>query len=461
MSTVTSSRQTGQRLALATLCAAQFMIALDYSIIYVALPTIATDLELTPATAQWVVSGYSIFFAGLLLVGGRLADRFGAGATFVASASLFGVASLVGGLADDGGLVLAARAAQGVAAAVLQPSVLGLLSARFTGDARAGAVAMWGAVGASGLAVGVVLGGVLTGLGWQWTFLVNVPIAAVAVAGALAAFRGAGDRSSTTPVPVVGAVTATVALLASVFALTLVADQAQQRTGLLVAGVVVAVVSGAAFLRHERSATPLIEHALRRPRTIRLGAVATALYMGSVGSEFYLVTLLLQQEHDYRPLAAGLGFLPLAALVTVGNIVAGRLIPRWTSPRVLLLGFVLSAVGLALLAATGVGHGYSTGVLPGLLISGFGHGIVYTSMFSLGTSDVPPGLEGGAGAILTTSQYLSAAVTVALLTIVLAVSPPSLRFAAAFAVTTLFAVAGAALAARARTVVPVGTGATR
>lgn len=109
MSTVTSSRQTGQRLALATLCAAQFMIALDYSIIYVALPTIATDLELTPATAQWVVSGYSIFFAGLLLVGGRLADRFGAGATFVASASLFGVASLVGGLADDGGLVLAAR----------------------------------------------------------------------------------------------------------------------------------------------------------------------------------------------------------------------------------------------------------------------------------------------------------------------------------------------------------------
>lgn len=433
-------------LALPALCAAQFMIALDYSIIYVALPTIATDLSMTEASAQWIASAYAIFFAGFLLVGGRLADRFGTRKAFVLASVLFGVFSLLGGFAQNDALLLIARGGQGISAALLQPAVLGLLSATFDGTARARAVAVWGAVGASGLAVGVVLGGVLTAVDWRWTLLINVPIAAVAIAGAILGFAKTGEVQGRAPIPLLGAAAGTVALLSSVFLLTIVAE-ARPDPVLLTTAVVVTLVSGTAFLLHERSgARPLIDRAIRKVRTIRLGSVATAFYMASVGAEFYLVTLLLQQVHGYAPLMAGLGFLPLAALVTIGNMVAGRLIPRFTSPRVLFAGFAISAAGLALLALTGTVDSYAAGVLPGLLLSGLGHGIVYTSMFSLGTSRIPAGLEGGAGAVLTTSQYLSSAVSVAILTIVLAAAPAELRFLSAFAVTTAFAVAGMGVA---------------
>lgn len=433
-------------LALPALCAAQFMIALDYSIIYVALPTIATDLSMSEASAQWIASAYAIFFAGFLLVGGRLADRFGTRRVFVLASVLFGVFSLLGGFAQNDSLLLIARGGQGVSAALLQPAVLGLLSATFDGAARARAVAAWGAVGASGLAVGVVLGGVLTAVDWRWTLLINVPIAAVAIGGAILGFAKTGDVRGRAPIPLLGAAAGTVALLSSVFLLTIVAEAGPDPL-LLTTAVVVTLVSGTTFLLHERSgARPLVDRAIRKVRTIRLGAVATAFYMASVGAEFYLVTLLLQQVHGYAPLMAGLGFLPLAVLVTVGNMVAGRLIPRFTSPRVLFAGFAISATGLALLALTGTVSSYAAGVLPGLLLSGLGHGMVYTSMFSLGTSRIPAGLEGGAGAVLTTSQYLSSAVSVAILTIVLAAAPAEVRFLSAFAVTTAFAVAGMGIA---------------
>lgn len=432
--------------ALPALCVAQFMVALDYSIIYVALPTVATDLHMSDAGAQWIASAYAIFFAGFLLLGGRLADRFGARKVFVLACVLFGLFSLLGGFAGSDVALLIARGGQGVSAALLQPAVLGLLSVTFDGAARTRAVAIWGAVGASGLAVGVVLGGVLTAVDWRWTLLINVPLALVAAGGAILGFSRAGEVENRAPVPLLGATSGTVALLSSVFLLTIVAEP-RANPSLVIAAVVVAFASGTTFLLHERTgARPLIDRGIRKVRSIRLGAVATAFYMASVGAEFYLVTLLLQQAHGFAPLTAGLGFLPLAALVTVGNIVAGRFIPRFTSARLLLAGFAISAAGLALLALTGTVSSYTVGVLPGLLLSGLGHGIVYTSMFSLGTSRIPAGLEGGAGAVLTTSQYLSSAVSVAILTIVLAAAPVGLRFPAAFAVTTAFALAGMGLA---------------
>ncbi|UWD79243.1 MFS transporter [Curtobacterium flaccumfaciens] len=442
--TTTETRQKPHGLALATLCAAQFLVALDFSVMYVALPTIGSDLNLSDAAAQWVVSAYAVFFAGLLLVGGRLTDRLGARNVFVASFLLFGLASLVGGFAPNGEVLLGARAAQGAAAALLQPSVLGLLSATFDGENRKRAVSVWGAVGASGLALGVILGGVLTALDWRWTFLINLPFVAAGIAGALVAFRSVDAHRSQERIPVTGAVLGTASLLTAVFALTIVAEPTPNLV-LGGAAFVAFVVAGVLFLRHERGPTPLIERALRQVRSIRLGAAATALYMASVGSEFYLVTLLLQQAHGYSPLQAGFGFLPLAVMVTIGNIVAGRLISRLPVERVLLVGFIIGAGGLLLLAITGRAD-YAYGVLPGLLISGFGHGIIYTSMFALGTAEVPAGLEGGAGALLTTSQYLSSSVTVAVLTIVLTVVEGDAAFTVAFLVTAACAVAGLGVA---------------
>src|SRR3954469_3004957 len=194
---------------LAVLSAAQFLLALDYSIVYVALPVIARDLHLDLTAAQWVVSAYAVPFAGLLLLGGRLADRLGAGRLFLAATLLFGAASTAGGLAGDGTVLLAARGVQGLAAALLQPAILGLIGSWFpAGPARTRALSVWGAVGASGLAAGVVLGGALTRYSWRWTFLVNVPVTLACALGA-AVWLVSTARARPAPVPLVGSLLAT------------------------------------------------------------------------------------------------------------------------------------------------------------------------------------------------------------------------------------------------------------
>jgi predicted MFS family arabinose efflux permease len=247
-------------------------------------------------------------------------------------------------------------------------------------------------------------------------------------------------------VPLTAAVLGTGALLAFVVSLTLVADPAAS-SALVGGAFLVAALLVIGFLVNEaRSQNVMVDRSLRGDRSLKVGIVATYLYMASVGSEFYLVTLLLQELENFSPLWAGLGFLPLAALVTLGNMAAGRAVERIGAETTLTLGFLISAAGLALLAVL-LGSGpYATHLLPGLLLSGFGHGVIYTSMFVIGTRDVPEGHQGSAGALMTTSQYLSAAVTVALLTIVLGPVPEAGEFRWAFLVTTGFAVAGALLA---------------
>jgi predicted MFS family arabinose efflux permease len=418
-------------MSLAVLSLAQFLVALDYSIVYVALPSIARDLGLDPAAAQWVISAYAVLFAGFLMVGGRLSDRFGARRMFVLAMVAFGVTSALGGLAGGGALLLAARGTQGLAAALLQPAVLALLGLTYpAGPARNRALAVWGSVGASGLAAGAILGGLLTVVSWRWTFLINVPLTALAAIGAVRSFRV--HASGSAAVPLVASLLGTGAVLAFVIGLGSWPF------------LPVAVVLGVAFVRNERnSGTVLIPRDLRRIRSLRFGAVAPALYMASVGSEFYLVTLLLQTSRGYGPLRAGLAFLPLAAMVTLGSSAAGRALRAVPARTVLAGGFLLAAVGLGLLVVPLFGPGYAVSLLPGLLLSGLGHGAIYTSMFVLGTADVPADHQGAAGSLLTTSQYLSGAVTVAVLTLVLDGS----GFGWAFAITASAAVAGAVVCA--------------
>ncbi len=487
---------------LAVLSIAQFLIALDYSIIYIALPSVAADLDLEPATAQWVVSAYAVLFAGFLVVGGRLSDRVGAGRMFTVAIVAFGVASAVGGIAGDGATLLAARGAQGLAAALMQPAILGLIGSTFAAGARRGAaLAVWSAVGAAGLAAGAILGGVLTTASWRLTFFINVPLT---LACALAALRWftAARPTGTERIPVRAAVLGTAAVLSLVLGLTLGADRGWRDPATLVTvGLAAALL--VAFVHTERTARAvLIEPALRATASLRTGAAATALYMASVGSEFYLLTLLLQQLKGYDPLGAGLAFLPLAVAVTAGNLLAGRALrypsgrrrksfvgiggsrfslgvrpegPRTGctrafrpcvqreagpsrpledfrrrplgAPAVLLGGFALATVGLAWLSITLAGTDYAADLLPGLVLSGLGHGVIYTSMFVIGTHDVPDARQGTSGALLTTSQYLSGAVTLAVLTLVLGPTPGQPDFRAAFLLTTAAAAAGAVLAA--------------
>jgi MFS family permease len=431
------------RPSLTVLSAAQFLIALDYSIIYIALPSVAADLRLAPSLAQWVVSAYAVLFAGFLLVGGRLTDRVGAKRLFVGAVVFFGAASAVGGAAANGTVLLAARAAQGLGAALLQPAIIGLIGTTFAaGPARSRALAVWGAVGASGLAAGAVLGGLLTTASWRLTFVINVPLTLLCAAGALVWFHACRPASSRR-IPLRAAVLGTGAVLTLVLGLTLGADRGWQAWPTL-ASLGVAVVLVGAFAGNERRA-PLIEPALRRIRTLRAGAVATALYMASVGSEFYLLTLLLQDMRGYHALAAGLAFVPLAVLVTIGNVAADRLVRRFPPASVLAGGFALATAGLLWLSLALSGDSYATHLLPGLLLSGLGHGVIYPSMFIIGTQDVPAAHQGTAGALLTTSQYLSAAITVAILTLVLGPAPDHAAFRAAFLITTAAAATGFAL----------------
>ncbi|MFG1680263.1 MFS transporter [Nonomuraea sp. NPDC049269] len=436
---------------LAVLSVAQFLIALDYSIIYIALPSIATDLRLEPALAQWIVSAYAVLFAGFLVVGGRLSDRVGAKRLFVVSIVLFGVASAVGGAAGDGTLLLAARGVQGLGAALLQPAVLGLIGTTFPpGASRARALAVWGSVGASGLAVGAILGGLLTAASWRLTFVINVPLTLLCALGAavwIASARPATGDGTPDRVPVLASVLGTGAVLTLVLGLTLGSSQGWGSPATLVC-LGLAVVLFVGFVRNEGvSPNVLIEPVLRRTRSLRAGAAATALYMASVGSEFYLLTLLLQEMKGYTPVRAGLAFLPLAIMVTVGSTTAGRAVRRFGAANVLVAGFAVATVGLLWLSLALHGDSYAADLLPGLLLSGFGHGVIYTSMFIIGTHDVPAAHQSTAGALLTTSQYLSGAVTVAVLTLVLGMSPGHGDFRTAFLLTTAAAALGGVLAA--------------
>jgi hypothetical protein len=224
-------------------------------------------------------------------------------------------------------------------------------------------------------------------------------------------------------------------------------------SGPALGGLAAAVVLGLWFGRRERSSgSPLIGPALRRIGSLRAGAAAAALYMASVGSEFYLVTLLLQTMRHESPVRAGLAFLPLALCVTAGATGTGRLAGRLGVTRTLATGFGLAVAGLGWLAwaAVALHADYLRGLLPGLLVSGVGHGIIYTATFILGTRDVPARQQGTASALLTTAQYLAGAVTLAVLTLVLARVPGYAGFGAAFAVTAAAAAAGGVVAAAAR-----------
>ncbi|MFC4058744.1 MFS transporter [Planomonospora corallina] len=455
---------------LAVVSVAQFLIALDYSIIYIALPSIAADLGLDPALAQWVVSAYGVLFAGFLVLGGRLADRLGARRLFVLAVTAFGLAGVAGGAAGDGALLLAARAGQGLGAALLQPAVLALIGTTFpAGPERGRALAVWGSVGASGLAAGAVLGGLLTTASWRLTFFVNAPVVLLCVLGAVLWAAPARDHAPGGRVPVTAAALGTGAVLTLVLGLTLAADHGWGSPATLGAlALALALLTG--FIRNERAThdgpaertpdehtsrdvpdgrTPrgvLIEPVLRRIPSLRIGAAATALYMASVGSEFYLLTLLLQTAEGHTPLQAGLAFLPLALMVTAGNTAAGRAVRRARPAAVLLCGFAAAAAGLLWIALSLHGGSYAADLLPGILLSGFGHGVIYSAMFILGTRDVPAAHQGTAGALLTTSQYLAGALTLAVLTLVLGPSPGHAEFRAAFLVTATAAGAGLLLA---------------
>src|SRR5215218_6286173 len=334
-------------LALALLALAQFVVVLDASIVNVALPSIGEDLAFAPEDLSWVVNGYTLFFGGFLLLGGRMADLLGRRRLFIAGLVLFAVASLAGGLASSPGMLIAARAVQGLGAALLSPAALSLVTVMFSeGAERNKALGGWGAVAGSGGAAGVLLGGILTEYaGWEWVLFVNVPIgiaAAIAASRLLPESRNTGSRHF----DVAGAVSVTAGL--SLLVYTIVdANNAGWTSGQTLGLAAVALALLAAFVAIElRSKAPLVPFGFFRNRTITGTNVVGLLVAMALFSMFFFISLYMQQVLGYSAIKSGLSYLPLAVGIIVSAGIASSLVTRFGFKPILVTGLLLTAAGL-------------------------------------------------------------------------------------------------------------------
>jgi MFS family permease len=386
--------------ALAILATAQLMLALDYSIVNVALPSIGQSLGFSGDGAEWIVSAYALMFGGFLLLGGRSADLLGRRRLFMAAAVLFGVASIVGGFSTTPAMLLASRALQGLAGGFLFPATLSLINTIFPeGPSRNLAISMWGAAGASGLAFGVLVGGVLTTiLNWQWVFFANVPVLGIILAVApivLPRVRPPRPRVRDFDLP--GAATVTVGTMLVVLSLVQAPMHGWASPGTVLPGAIGAALLGIVLAIEYRSRTPLMPLTLLRRSTLWSAIIITAAIMASFGMQFFFLTLYLQSALQMMPILAGVHFLPLAVFIVVGNIVGGKLATRFGASRMLPAGLVIGAVGL--FTYTLLGSSYSLSVLvPAEMIAGFGQGVAFTSAYLIAGSGVEADRQGVASA---------------------------------------------------------------
>ncbi len=427
--------------ALAVCCLAQFMVVLDISIVNVALPQMKTGLHLSPGEEQWVVNTYTLTFAGLLMLGGRAADLFGRRRVFLLGLGLFTGFSLLGGLAQSGAWLITARALQGGAGAVLAPATLSLLTTTFTAPAaRRRALGAWSATAASGAAIGVLAGGILTDLlDWRWVLFVNVPIGVALLAGAagnLAESR-ASDTARRLDVP--GAVTVTAGMALIVFGIvgTQTHPWGSVRTiSILALGT---AVLGAFVLIEARLAKhPLVPLSVFRRRSLTVANGVSLSFGASIFSLFFFLSLYLQQVNGYTPLQAGLAFLPVGLAILGTALLAARLVARIGARWQLVTGLGLAAAGLAWMTQLAPGDGYWPGVLlPGLL-AGAGFGLSIVPMTMGATSGVPSQQAGLASGLLSTTRQVGGAIGLAVAaTVAAAVHAQSASpHAVAFAVTT-------------------------
>ncbi|WP_188194283.1 MFS transporter [Nonomuraea sp. SYSU D8015] len=377
--------------------------ALDFTIVYVALPQIARDVGFSPYSLQWVVSAYAVPFGGFLLLGGRLSDMVGRRRMFVLGMLLYGVASLLGGLAASPGLLICARALQGLGGAVLMPATLSLVVTMFDeGPARNRAMTVWAVCGASGLSLGALLGGMLTGVfGWPAVFFVNVPLTVV---GAVAAFAvltpDVARRAGRFDVP--GALTGTAGITGLVFAIAHGAERGWTSAGAVVS-FAAAVALLAAFLTIEaRTSSPLMPLRLLANRHTSAAAWAILVYGLTLQCVPYFVTLHFQDVLGYDAMRSGLAFLGPTLGITAGNLISERLIPLLGLRSTMIFSVLVGVAGTVVLALSlSVGGSYA-GLLVGLVGFGLGAGLSFNTMFILAATGVAAHEQGAVSGLAST-----------------------------------------------------------
>jgi EmrB/QacA subfamily drug resistance transporter len=405
---------------LVLLAVAQFMVVLDITVVNVALPSIGADLGFAAGDLQWVVTAYVLTTGGLLLLGGRAADLFGRRPVFFAGLVTFTAASLASGLASSPESLIAARAAQGVGAAMLSPAALSIITTTYSGEQRTTALATWGAIGAAGAAVGVLFGGMLTTwLSWEWVFFINVPVGAVtAVLGRHAIPVLARPAVRYAELDVVGAASVMAGLVAVVYAIDGAASNGWGSTRTL-ALLALGAALIAAFLRIERSAKrPLVP-----PTTWRIGSLVSSatMMLGATGlmvGAFFLTSLYLQGVLGASALETGLAFLPFALIIGVAAHVGSQALGRFGARALVVTGLLLTATGALALAFTPDQADYLPHILPGLLPLGFGVGFVLISVQVTAMADVTHEDAGLASGLMQTAHEVGAALGVAVLSAV-------------------------------------------
>jgi EmrB/QacA subfamily drug resistance transporter len=387
---------------------ATFMTYLDNNIVNVAIPTIQRDLHLSTAGLEWVVSSYILMFASLLLFGGRMADLFGRRRLFVIGLSVFTVSSLAAGLAGTGAELIAARVVQGLGAALLVPTTLAIIMATFT-DAkeRTRAIGTWAAIGALALALGPLLGGLISQhVHWGWIFFINVPIGLITLAIAIPVMQESRDGAAVRRLDVPGLVSSAVALFALTYAL-IEGPYKGWTTGLIAASFAVAVVAAAAFLWIEaRVRYPMVDVRLFRSRVFGGGTVVMMLWAFGIFGIYFFTSIYLQTMLGFSPTKAGLAFVPMAVVLAISATVAPQVVPRLGAHRTVGLGMAVMAVGLYLIARLGGGATLAS-LQPGFLLFGAGAGMMNVPLTNAVLHSMPTERSGIASAVFNASRELA------------------------------------------------------
>jgi EmrB/QacA subfamily drug resistance transporter len=406
------------KLTLALLAAVAFLDFVDASIVNIALPSIRRDLGFSEQSLQWVPSAYLLTYGGFMLLGGRAADLLGRRRVLVAGTIVIGVSSLIGGLAGSARVLVGARLAQGLGAAMMLPAALSILTTTFKeGSERNTALGVWGGVAAIASAAGVLLGGVLTeGPGWRWVMFVN-PLAAVLVLGGV--FWLIGDdrgRARLADFDLRGTILATGGMLLLVFALVEAPDQGWGSTR-TIAELAGALTLLTAFVMNEkRSKSPLMPLSIFRVRGLAAADATQLVAFAGLLAMFFFLTLYMQTVLGYSPIQAGAAYLPLTLGVGIAAGISSQLLVRTGTRPVIIAGSLIAAGGVYWLSRIPVDGTYLSDLLPGLLITSLGLGAMFVAVTTAANAGVPADKAGLAAALLNSSQQVGAALGLAIFT---------------------------------------------
>jgi EmrB/QacA subfamily drug resistance transporter len=417
--TAATDRQSRLRwFVLALIGIAQLMVVLDATIVNIALPSAQADLGFSDGSRQWIVTAYALTFGSLLLPGGRLGDVLGRKRVFIVGLGGFAAASALGGFAGSFEVLVVARALQGAFAALLAPAALSLLTTTFTVPAeRNRAFGVFGVIGASGAAVGLMLGGALTEyLDWRWSMFINVLLAVPTALAALRVLAHDAPAAARTRFDVLGTVTASLGLFAVVFGFAN-AETDGWGAPLTLAGIAAGVALLGAFVAVERRvANPLLPLRVITDRNRAAGYLAIAAVGAGLFGVFLFLTYYMQQTLGFSPLTTGLAFMPMMAVIIPGGALAQtRLVPRFGARPLVTIGMLLGAVTMLMFTGVGAESGYVADILPGLVVMGAGLSLVFAPAMSTATLGVDRADAGVASALVNTGQQIGGSIGTALL----------------------------------------------